>query len=118
MFEKTNGISLLRLGLTPEYISTFNGYVDGRTRDILRQYFDKGHISITGITFDPIANTEYEGITNDMAIPVIEVAGDQPSSVESMNFALLNGKNIVSKYAELIHATEYPSANRIVKYIS
>lgn len=118
LFEKNNGISLMRLGLTPEYISTFNNYVDGRTRDILRQYFDQGHISMSGVTFDPIANTKYEDIAKNMPIPVIQVDGDQPTDAESANFAMLNGKNIIAKYAELIHAFEYPSANRIRKYIS
>lgn len=118
-FEENNGISLMRLGLTPEYISSFNNYVDGRSRDILRQYFNQGNLAMNnGISFDPVANTEYEKITKEMALPIISVDGDQPSEAESANFALLNGNKIVAKYASLIHAMEYPSANRICKYIS
>ena len=53
-FEENNGISLMRLGLTPEYISSFNNYVDGRSRDILRQYFNQGNLAMNnGISFDP-----------------------------------------------------------------
>lgn len=118
LFERNNGISLIRLGLTPEYISTFNNYVDGRSRDILRQYFNQGNISMDGISFDPIANTDYEKITTEMSIPIIDVSNNEPSPSESMNFAMLNGSNIVSKYADLVHAMDYPSANRISKYIS
>lgn len=117
-FEKTNGISLIRLGLTPEYISMCNNYVDGRTRDIVRQYFDNGNLTMTGISFDSIAN-QYEDIAKNMPIPMIAVDPEkQPTLEESMNFAFLNGKAIIQKYAKLVHAMDYPSANKISRYIS
>lgn len=117
-FQQTNGISLIRLGLTPEYISMFNNYVDNRTRDIIRQYFNNGNLSMSGISFDSIANTKYEEMARDMPIPVISVDPEDVTPSDGANFAMLNGKHIIAKYAELVHASEYPSSVKMSRYIS
>ena len=116
-FEMINGISLIRLGLTAEYISTFNDHVDGRTRDILRQYTNSGHISMNGIRFDTIANTSDEYITQEIPVPYINANADS-LLINNKSFDTLNGSGIISRYSKLIHADEYPSWNKISKYIS
>ena len=117
-FQKVNGIPLVRLGLTSEMISTYNNFIDGRTRDILREYLAKGTTNFEGISIDMIANTDYENVTETMVIPVINVMDSPIAANEQYNFAILNGKNIVKKYAELVHALDYPSKAKIMKYVS
>ena len=118
-FQKVNGIPLVRLGLTSETISTFNNFIDGRTRDILREYLAKGTTSFEGVSIDMIANTEYEAVSNTMLIPVIINVMESPlADSEQYNFAFLNGKNIIKKYAQLVHALDYPSKARVMKYLS
>ena len=117
-FQKVNGIPLVRLGLTSEMISTYNNFIDGRTRDILREYLAKGTTNFEGISIDIIANTDYENVTATMVIPVINVMDSPIAANEQYNFAILNGKNIVKKYAELVHALDYPSKAKIMKYVS
>ena len=118
-FLKVNGIPIVRLGLTAEMISTFNNFIDGRTRDILREYLAKGTTNFEGVSIDMIANTEYEAVSNSMLVPVITNVMDNPlTNDEQYNFAFLNGKNIITKYASLVHALDYPSKAKIMKYIS
>lgn len=116
-FERINGIPLVRLGLTAEYISSFNNHVDMRTRDILHQYVNNGHLIMNGIEFDNIANTNAEHITTEIPIPCIESNADK-ILISNKTFDTLNGSNVISKYSKLIHADEYPSWNKISKYIS
>ena len=117
-FKKINGINLVRLGLTAECISSNNSYVDHRTRDILRAYKEQQKITIDGCTFDIVANTEYETISDTMPIPYINVVDNPPNEDEHFGMHILTGKQIISKYAALVHALEYPGGNKILKYIS
>ena len=115
-FQKINGIPLVRLGLTSEEISTFNNYIDGRTRDILRNFLNN-RPAMEGIVFDIIANTDLENITEQMTVPVIRVMDQQITENEHQSFAVINGTNIIRKYASLVHALEYPSKSRVIKYL-
>lgn len=117
-FADTNGINLMHLGLSAERISSYNNLVDMRTRDILRCYLNGQQLTMDGIQFDFVANTEYERISDQMAIPVIKVLNDPPTPIEHQQFAVMNGNGIIQKYATLVHAMEYPSASKIAKYIS
>lgn len=117
-FQKVNGINLFRLGLTAEGISAHNNYVDHKTRDILRGYTHNQQVTIDGLTFDIIANTEYENIAQTMPIPYINVMNEPPTIDDHYKFALLQGKQIIRRYAELVHAMEYPGGNKLFKYIS
>lgn len=117
-FQKVNGLPLVRLGLTSEVISTFNNFIDSRTRDILREYLATGNIPMNGITIDMIANTEYEKVTEVMTVPVIHVMDNPITTQEHYSLALINGKNIICRYAQLVHALDYPSKAKIMKYVS
>lgn len=119
-FFKVNGIPVIRLGLSIEEISTFNNYVDGRTRDILRNFLENNYTPTEGVGYDIIANTDFESISDQMIIPDIRVLKQQPSDTvqEMQSFAVLNGPEVIKKYARLIHAAEYPSKSKILKYIS
>lgn len=117
-FAQTNGINLMRLGLTAERISLYNNHVDNITREILRTYLRDNKLTMDGISFDNMANTELEAaMASGIAIPKIDVL-DAPSTQFNQEFAILDGKQIIKKYATLIHADEYPSKYRISKYIS
>lgn len=117
-FNKINGINLMRLGLTAEGISAHNSYVDHRTRDILRAYIQQQKVTIDGCTFDIVANTQYEDIAATMPIPYINVVDNAPTEDEHFNMQIFNGRQIISKYASLVHALEYPGGNKLLKYIS
>ena len=117
-FYKNNGIPIMRLGLTAEFITSCNEYVDGRTRDILRQFVTNGHMSMSGVWFDNLADEFYGRVTENVPVPVIcDVCDNEPSESESFNFSMLNGKSIIETYAKLIHALEYPGGENIRKYI-
>lgn len=116
-FQKVNGVPLVRIGLSSEEISTYNNFIDGRTRDILRNFLATGTTNYDGIEFDIIANTDYEKISDNMVVPIINVV-DIPSLQETQSFAALNGPNIIRRYAKLVHALDYPSKGSIMKYIS
>lgn len=119
-FFKVNGIPIIRLGLSIEEISTFNNYVDGRTRDILRNFINNNYIPTEGVGYDIVANSDFESIADNMVIPDIRVLKQPPTDtpIEMQSFAVLNGPGVIRKYAKLIHATEYPSRSKILKYIS
>ena len=116
-FQKVNGIPLVRLGLSSEEVSTFNNYVDGRTRDILRNFMNNKP-SMEGVVFDVIANTEYENITSQMTIPSVRVMNSPIPDVQHYSFSVLNGPNIIRRYGELVHALDYPSKSRVMKYLT
>lgn len=117
-FHKTNGIPLVRLGLTSEEISNCNNFVDNKTREILRQFLATGSTTFDGVVFDIIANTDYEQVSDQMTIPVISVMEQPLTQNEHYTFALINGPNIIKRYAELVHALDYPSKARVMKYVS
>ena len=117
-FMQTNGINLMRLGLTAEKISLYNNHVDNITREILRTYLKNNTLTMDGVSFDRMANTELEAaMASGIAIPTIDMVST-PSLQYNQEFAILEGKQIVKKYATLIHASDYPSRYRIAKYIS
>lgn len=113
MFEKINGISLMRLGLTPEYISACNNYIDMKTRAIIHRYFDMKDTDNLLFCTDIDIECGYNILDT-----TIMIDNDQPSFDESINFPIFCGKSFIQQYATLIHAMEYPSANKIAKYIS
>lgn len=117
-FIRDNGITPMRIGLTIGEMCTFNNYIDGRTRAILHRYIANGEPT-DGVSLDTIANTPLEDANSGMDIPVISITDQNVAGVQvNQNFSILSDKQVIQKYAKLIHAMEYPSANRVAKLIS
>lgn len=118
-FVKVNGVYPIRLGLTIAELCTFNNYIDGRTRAILKRYISSG-MPIDGVSLDNIANTSAEDMAStDMPIPVIGIKDQDVQSPQvNYSFSILPGDEALKRYATLIHASEYPSAHKVAAYFN
>lgn len=117
VFTKTNGISLMRLGLSSETVSSHNNFVDTRTRSLLHEYFAGKPVAQTaGVIISPVDEDAYESTADNMIIPYI--IADPPTGLYQYNADILHGKDIIKKYAECVFAMDYPSRYRIQKYLA
>lgn len=117
-FVRDNGIYPIRLGLTIGELCTFNNYIDGRTRAILRRYISNG-MPIDGVSLDNIANSSIEDMSSELVVPVIDIKRQDIQSPQvNHSFLVMPGDDALKRYAKLIHADEYPSASRVAKYTS
>lgn len=116
-FEDDNGIPLFRLGLSAETISSYNNFVDTRTRSLLRDYFGGEHKTpVEGVMIANIDIDELEYQTDNMAVPYI-IANTPPTSYQ-FNNPYFDGKETIKLYAKCVYALDYPSGNKIKKYLA